>query len=253
MRSTEEGVSVPLYRLVEEGTGAVYVEAHDIRGFFVAPDESVPAEVLFRAAVRGRAGRGDELADAELQVINVAGAVIGSYYIGHVQLKSESVPGNAGEIAQISASFGGYAFPYPAAGEIWRRWASGIPVQRAEWAALPAGAHGSWLHVAATAWFETGRKAMRYGADEVGVINSSHLRNESSFYCELGEAINGPGGYFGATLDGLVDCLISSQRPGAPIRLVWQDFITAQERLGGKIIDPLVETLREFNVDLLLR
>lgn len=37
-------------------------------------------------------------------------------------------------------------------------------------------------------------------------IDGSLLRHEALFYCALGEAINGPGGYFGLSLISLTDC-----------------------------------------------
>ncbi|MGP3917619.1 barstar family protein [Nonomuraea sp. 10N515B] len=36
-----------------------------------------------------------------------------------------------------------------------------------------------------------------------------HITDEVAFYRAMGEAINGPGGYFGRNLDALDDCLRS--------------------------------------------
>ncbi|WP_407924490.1 barstar family protein [Actinomadura physcomitrii] len=47
----------------------------------------------------------------------------------------------------------------------------------------------------------------------------------------MGEAINGPGGYFGWNLDALDDCLIGSWGAAAPFRLVWHESATARRHL----------------------
>ncbi|MCE7548741.1 hypothetical protein LZG43_01875 [Streptomyces thermodiastaticus] len=36
----------------------------------------------------------------------------------------------------------------------------------------------------------------------------------------MGEAVNGPGGYFGSHLDALVDCISSSFGEGPPVKIV---------------------------------
>lgn len=38
-------------------------------------------------------------------------------------------------------------------------------------------------------------------------IDAAHVTDPASFFCALGEAVNGPGGYFGYSLDSLEDCL----------------------------------------------
>ncbi|WP_432926932.1 barstar family protein [Microbispora sp. CA-135349] len=38
-------------------------------------------------------------------------------------------------------------------------------------------------------------------------LNGSHVTDKAGFYLAIGEAINGPGGYFGCNLDALNDCL----------------------------------------------
>ncbi|GAB3899118.1 hypothetical protein GCM10029964_084580 [Kibdelosporangium lantanae] len=51
------------------------------------------------------------------------------------------------------------------------------------------------------------------------------------FYCAIGEAINGPGGYFGWNLSALDDCLRGGFGAQAPFRLVWHNSAVAREHL----------------------
>ncbi len=75
------------------------------------------------------------------------------------------------------------------------------------------------------------------------------------FFVALGEAINGPGGYFGANFDALEDCI--SGGFGAPETgwtLIWKDFGLSRARLGPDV-DTLLDTFRRFRfiVDLQLQ
>lgn len=249
----ESGSAIPLYRLVEEESGSVIITAHEINGFFVESDSVESEEILILGSARGPVRLGKDLSDVELRVVNSAGETIGSYYIGRVGLRSAfEGEGSAGQGGFV-ATFYGYACPYVAAGAIWRRWASGSPLARGDWMEYPAESHDSWLHVVQNSWFETGHAAKRYGAGEICVIDGRRILDESSFYCELGESINGPGGYFGSTLDGVADCLAFSRNAGAPFELVWEHSSGARERMGTSLAASAVGVLREFGVEVTLR
>ncbi|MEU3955388.1 barstar family protein [Streptomyces achromogenes] len=189
----------------------------------------------------------------ELRVVNSLGKAIGSYYIGRVGLRftfeGEGSRGQGG----FAATFYGHTCPYAAAGAFWRRWASGSPLVKGEWVRYPTESHDSWLHVVQNSWFETGHAAKRYGVGEICVIDGRQILGESSFYCALGESVNGPGGYFGSTLDGLADCLATSRSTDVPFELAWEHFSGAQERMGASLTASVIGVLREFGVDVTLR
>lgn len=58
----------------------------------------------------------------------------------------------------------------------------------------------------------------------VYTINCKHIIDKASFYIELGEAINGTGGYYGSCLDSLEDCLCGGFGALPPYKLVWDGF-----------------------------
>ena len=62
-------------------------------------------------------------------------------------------------------------------------------------------------------------------------LDGRFVTDIEGFYCAIGEAINGPGGYFGWNLDALDDCLSGSFGAQAPFRLVWHDSAIAREHL----------------------
>ncbi|MEV6826194.1 barstar family protein [Amycolatopsis sp. NPDC051102] len=91
--------------------------------------------------------------------------------------------------------------PSPAARPIWDLWSAGRPAAKNLWAGYD---RGEWLRAALA----------HHGADgpdrPPGVVyrlDATHVTDVSGFYCALGEAVNGPGWYFGRNLDALADCL----------------------------------------------
>nr|BFE33577.1 hypothetical protein GCM10010200_058280 [Actinomadura rugatobispora] len=62
-------------------------------------------------------------------------------------------------------------------------------------------------------------------------LDGRFVTDVEGFYCAIGEAINGPGGYFGWNLDAFDDCLSGKWGVRAPFRLVWHDSAVARERL----------------------
>ncbi|MET8423897.1 barstar family protein [Nocardia sp. NPDC004860] len=70
-------------------------------------------------------------------------------------------------------------------------------------------------------------------------LDGQAVTDIDSFYCALGEAINGPGGYFGWNLDALVDCLRGGWGATSPFTLKWlhsdeaQDHLAADQQVAG--------------------
>ncbi|ROQ66073.1 barstar (barnase inhibitor) [Streptomyces sp. 840.1] len=58
------------------------------------------------------------------------------------------------------------------------------------------------------------------------------MTDEPGLYLALGEAVNGPGGYFGGCLAALDDCLRGDFGHTAPATLLWRDAATAREHLS---------------------
>ncbi|MGW7092964.1 barstar family protein [Streptomyces sp. NPDC054874] len=239
-----------LYRLVDQESGKVLIAAEDLLNYFMEEDREPPETVTFvRAHQVGRARRKTE--QAELQVVDRQGRTIGAYCLGRVSavFRHELVPSGAGR-PDLDYSFGQHTCEYPRAGEIWRRWAESRPVEHGEWARHPSDWHESWLHVVQTAWFDSGRNATRYGTGEAAVVDGSGFTTRAGFYCALGEAVNGPGGYFGSNRDAVFDCLRTMRRDGAaPFRLVWRNSAASREALGGDFTDSVLSLFEDSGVE----
>lgn len=238
----------PLYVVSDEESGGVLVAAEGVEGFFVDPEAESP-EVAFLRAHEVEKGR-RRVEDAVMAVMNRQREKIGEYFIGRAVLGDPGVWEPGGNIPRVAFRFFGNRCEYPEAERIWPRWASGVALEKGEWFRWPVNYQGAWLHVVQNSWFASNRRAARYGVEDVVHLDGGQISTKSGFYCALGEAVNGPGGYFGSNLDALADCISSSFGEGPPARIIWRNFQTSQESLDHTFLDSVVGLMREFRVDL---
>lgn len=118
----------------------------------------------------------------------------------------------------------GYARP------VWERWLAGPPDAPGAWAGLETRQRGAWLDLVR----ERGCRLAHQDrpAGHAYELDGHHITDEPGLYLALGEAVNGPGGYFGGCLDALVDCLRGNFGCTAPATLLWRDVATAREHLS---------------------
>jgi RNAse (barnase) inhibitor barstar len=78
------------------------------------------------------------------------------------------------------------------------------------------------------------------------VLDGTRVNSLDDFWRVIGEAVNGPGGYFGANLDAFADCL--SGGFGTPddgdYRIEWRSHETSRQALGHP------ETARQLELRL---
>jgi RNAse (barnase) inhibitor barstar len=237
----------PLYRLVHADLGGVLLAAEELQGFFVSDLEAKSSQLQFVGVTHDfSAVPWGQSEDVELQVMNWRGEVIGSYYIGRVFLNTPNDGAINGGCVNVTASFYGFSCPYPRASEVWRRWASLDQIRLGEWRTYPK----SWLHVVQTAWFESGHSAKRYGTDSEVAIDGNEITSEDGFFCALGEAVNGAGGYFGSTLSGLADCLALSGASSHPFRIRWVHESASVQNLGREFVESVIAVFEDYGVEV---
>ena len=93
----------------------------------------------------------------------------------------------------------GYARP------IWKRWLVGPPNASGAWAGLDTRQREAWLDLVRERGCRLEYRHRPGGHDYE--LDGRHITDEPGLYLALGEAVNGPGGYFGGCLAALVDCL----------------------------------------------
>ncbi|MFE2263029.1 barstar family protein [Streptomyces griseosporeus] len=135
----------------------------------------------------------------------------------------------------VDLELGGQLFqPVPEyARPVWGRWFAGPPDGLNAWAGLGSRERGVWLDLVRERGcrrrYETGPAGHTYEMD------GRYVTDEPGLFLALGEAVNGPGGYFGGCLEALWDCLRGGFGCTAPATLVWRGADTAQERLSRRL------------------
>nr|WP_234351073.1 barstar family protein [Streptomyces sp. XY533] len=113
---------------------------------------------------------------------------------------------------------------------LWERWLAGRPQTPGTWAALDTRQRWAWLdHVLSRPRPGTG---VDRPAGQAYELDGRPVTDVPGLYLALGEAVNGPGGYFGANLDALHDCLGGGFGHSGPGTLLWHDSAVAREHLS---------------------
>ncbi|WP_422742731.1 barstar family protein [Micromonospora sp. WMMD754] len=197
---------------------------------------------------------------AEVYVVAADGSanqVIGAVVSGTVNASGPSRLG-AGLLDVTVDSDPGEPLPTGVLG-ILEHWYARRPAEKNLWADYDRELRHHWAGVAL---------AHRTGAPDrpAGItydLDGRFVTDIEGFYCAIGEAINGPGGYFGWNLDALDDCLRGGFGARAPFRLVWHDSAVARahlvaaydrRRLGPAVtMEYLLDMLTAHKVEIDLR
>ncbi|NIL61436.1 barstar family protein [Salinispora arenicola] len=235
--------------LIDEDTQEILVAGDEVSGFFVDLEGELP-EVVFRG-VRELNMRKVRTEGGILEIIDRRRAKIGEYFVGHAA-RGGVEKASVGDVASTNVSFRSFGgrCEYVGAEEIWRHWVSNVVPKAGEWLQWPIECQDDWLHVVQNSWFARGRRAGRYGTSEKALLNGAEMRTRAGFYCALGEAVNGPRGYFGSNLDALGDCLSSSYGEGRLSEVSWRNFTESQTYLGRSYLGSIIDLMHEFDIEV---
>jgi len=147
--------------------------------------------------------------------------------------------------------------PPPEARQVWNDWYDGAPAVPGTWARHDPAGRMEWLMLALAN--HTGREPDASG----GTYHVGHeaVTNIRGLHCALGEALRGPGRYYGWGLDALDDCLGGGFGVRPPFTLVWQGSAKVRQALaadragdldGTAYFDLLVRILERNNVTVVL-
>ncbi|MFD6752144.1 barstar family protein [Micromonospora gifhornensis] len=143
--------------------------------------------------------------------------------------------------------------------DILERWRIRRPAARNEWAGYHRELRDHWAGMALAHRIDAADRPPGTTYD----LDGRYVSDIEGFYCAIGEAISGPGGYFGWNLDALHDCLRGGFGARTPFRLVWHDSAVARTHLvagydGRRLapattLDDLLDILAAQQVDVDLR
>ncbi|MEW2487071.1 barstar family protein [Streptomyces sp. NPDC048411] len=186
----------------------------------------IPTDTLKRSWTAGSFSEG-QLGNVWIGIHGAHGKVIGSYFAGSATLEGWTENPDLTVTAVISCWLN--VIPEASAGALWEAWGRRAPATMNDWVNLPRGQREGWIEVARMCGRESSQEKNPAGEY---VLAGAHVDDLASFYCAIGEAMNGPGGYYGGNLAALDDCLFGGHGPAAPFRLVWQDSAVAMDALG---------------------
>ncbi|MFJ5232660.1 barstar family protein [Kitasatospora sp. NPDC088391] len=184
-----------------------------------------PAEPM-RAALRKR--RGKHPGYTGLWTLDDTGRVMDRRAIGFdVEWTRPSVLGGA--LVDVLLLTDAELLPGAAARPVWRQRRSGRPGRPGDWRGLTEPAKKAWLSLAPqnTRSSEPDRSGGEYH------LAGAAVEDLTGLHCALGEALLGPGGYYGWGLDALADCLGGGFGVVPPFTLVWHDFAATERELAG--------------------
>lgn len=103
---------------------------------------------------------------------------------------------------------------------IWRQIPAHGITDKNRWRQLDPARQRAWSLVMLRHFKET---PAHIAANDDVVLNGDLIDDYPSFFCAIGEAANGPGGYYGSNLDALVDCLRGDFGRRPPFKLIWKN------------------------------
>ena len=198
---------------------------------------------------------------AVLDVLDGDGATMGAYSVAEVTVVGVKPSARGAGLVDLAVTLW-CEMALPGAERTWDLLRTGRLNRTGLWHELTPEDRLAWLSVALSS-----RTYQRQGkpdapAGQVFTVDSRHIVDRDTFYCAIGEAVNGPGGYFGWNLDALDDCLFGGWGAATPFTLHWDFSAEARERLSERVplgdrevalFDLIVEIFERRGVSVVLR
>ena len=119
-----------------------------------------------------------------------------------------------------------------------------------EWRPLDEAGRRSWLTYASQRFFDPGAVFVPSKArGRVIVVDGSLVDTLLGFYCAIGEAVNGPGGYFGLSMLAFDDCLFSGFGLEYPYTIVWRESQRSQRVLDAQALLKYLDDEYDYDLD----
>lgn len=127
----------------------------------------------------------------------------------------------------------GYLADVPSKNELklWEKWIDRFPKQKNEWVVLDEDGRRDWLRMLRIAYC-SGYKKPDENNNDIFYLDGKNITTYDSFFIAFAEALNGPGSYYGSSLDGLEDCLCGGFGVVPPFKLIWHNAPVAVENLN---------------------
>nr|WP_240529816.1 barstar family protein [Streptomyces mangrovisoli] len=271
MRASEPGGTGWTYTLTSDEDDSDWGFAQGAEGFFTplpggegdrrvrfvgcAPQGALLRSLDHLGTHRATAG------SAWIGLLDAEGAKMGTYFVSDVRTTEVRPSACGADLLDITATLW-CDMSLPGADRVWDLIAAGRLNRTGLWHAMDADGRRAWLSVALMSRGYRRQGATALPPGHVVTLDGRHIVDEDSFYCAIGEAVNGPGGYFGWNLAALDDCLCGGFGTAGPFTLVWESSAEARARVEeAEPRDPgeeplfgvLLDIFRDRGVDVVLR
>ncbi|MHB9856585.1 barstar family protein [Streptomyces krungchingensis] len=242
----------------------------EARGLFTPGEDGLRHVELLGCLPRGAlltcldhlGGRRASAGNAHLSFLDAAGVEMGSYFVSDVTATAAKRSPRGEGLLDVTVRLWCDQLR-PGSAWVWELLRTGQLNRKGLWHSLDPEGRKAWLSVAL--WSQ--RYQRREHPDDaapgqVFTLDGRQVVDADSFYCALGEAINGPGGYFGWNLAAVDDCLEGRFGATAPFALEWQNSDIARSRVAGDrasdgdtsgVFEVLLEIFADHGIDVLLR
>ncbi|MFD8543144.1 barstar family protein [Streptomyces sp. NPDC059649] len=246
--------------------------AQDARGLFspLEEEEEGRRQVEFvgcaprgglLAALGRIGGRRAVAGNAYVDVLDADGVSMGSYFVNDVTVTAAQPSCLGTDLVDVMVDMW-CEEAMPGSGWVWELLRTGRLNRTGRWQQLDAAGRRAWLSVALWSHRYQRRGKPDALAGKVFTLDGRHIVDKDAFYCALGEAINGPGGYFGWNLDALDDCLRGRWGATPPFTLEWQHSAASRTRLvnhpavqddTATLFELLLEIFEERGIEVVLK
>lgn len=245
MLSVNVSIRNDAYTLFSVDEGQELCTTVNLVGFFLDSEESWRTFYAVQYSLRGQRVR-EDVEHLEVRVIDSTGKVMGSYSVSQVHIEEVEYEGRA------ALRLSGYLLdhPHPDAPTAWRRWRESGKLDLNAWVTLSLSEREAWLDSVRLHhdWESPDGEVDTSGG--VYEVEGRYITDRAGLYCALGEALRGPGGYFGSTLDAFRDCLCGGFGVTPPFVLNWNSVETARSHLGDSYVNKVVNTMRSAGVSV---
>ena len=239
MESVGTGVGFKYSLTSDDDNSDFWGFAREARGLFSGLQDAPRQVELLGCAPHGGllaaldhiGGRRALAGNADLALLDVEGVEMGSYFVNGVT-PTAAKASNLGEgLVDVTVQLWCDQM-LPGSDQMWELIRTGQLNRKGLWHSLDQPGRHVWLSVALWShrYQRRGHRA-DLAPGRVFVLDGRQILDEDSFYCAIGEAINGPGGYFGWNLDALDDCLNGGWGAAPAFTLEWRHSEVARSRL----------------------
>lgn len=272
MGTSERGGEGQKYALTsDEDDSDFWGFAHEAEGFFTPLPDEEGARRVHLTGCRPQGGllksvdhvgsRRALAGNAWLQLLDGDGVTMGSYFVNEVTVVDVKPSGRGTDLVDLTVTLW-CEDALPGADTVWHLVRTGQLNRTGMWHQLTPERRLAWLSVALGSHGYRRQGKPEASAGQVFILDGQHIVDEGSFYCAIGEAVNGPGGYFGWNLAALDDCLFGGWGACRPFTVHWRYSAESRARLVERVhlgdrevalFDLLMEIFEERGVSVLLR